>query len=112
MSNLPRVAKEQGRKFYEEVVKPAMNKNLYPHEVQSAIFSQLLAYETLLKPEYRLRIDRWINGTIFTYVVKADSGNPPGCQCWELVTRPITTTKQIDEMLTDFWADVPAEYKI
>lgn len=89
-----------------------MNKTLSPHEAQITIFSKLLAYEKLLKPEFRLRIDRWINGTIFTYVVKTSTGNPPGCQCWELVPRPSTTTKQIDEMLTDVWAELPAKYKI
>lgn len=107
MANRARVAKEQGRKFYEEVVKPTMNKTPYPHEVQSTIFSQLLAYETLLKPEYRLRIDRLRNGTICTYVVEADSGNPFMCKCW----RSISSTKEIGEMLDDFWEEIPAKYK-
>lgn len=89
-----------------------MSKTLYPHEIQAYIFSQLLAYETLLKPEYKLRIDRWRNGTIFTYVVKADTGNPPGCQCWELKQANIATHADIDTHLTLFWEEVPKEYKL
>lgn len=32
MSNFPRVAKEQGRKFHEEVAKPAVNKRFIVQE--------------------------------------------------------------------------------
>lgn len=89
-----------------------MSKNLYPHEIQTAIFSQLLAYETLIKPEFKLRIDRWRNGTIFTYIVKTETGTPSGCQCWEFKPTNIFTLADVDAHLHLFWKDVPKQYKI
>lgn len=88
-----------------------MNKALHPHEIQIAVFRQLLTYETLLKPEYKLRIDRLHCGIIFTYIVKISRGTHNGCLCWKLDPANISTSADVDKHLNLFWDDVPKYYK-
>ena len=88
-----------------------MKNALHPHEIQTAVFRQLLTYETLLKPEYKLRIDRLISGVLFVYVITPDTGTPHGCLYWKLNPANISTFADVDEHLNLFWDEVPQYYK-
>ena len=88
-----------------------MSKTLYPVEVQLDLFRQLLTYETLLKPEFRLRIDRFHRGALFVYVVKNGTANiPAGCNTWTFEPT-LKTEKELDEAMATFWQEVPQKFK-
>lgn len=88
-----------------------MNKALHPHEIQIAIFSQLLTCETLLKPEYKMSIDRCCNGTFLVYILRTDKGKPSTLFCWKLERANISTSEDVEEHIRLFWEDVPNRYK-
>lgn len=90
-----------------------MSKTLYPVEVQLDLFRQLLTYETLLNPEYRLRIDKFHTGSLFVYVIKNDTcGTPAGVQTWTFEPTVLKTAKAIDEAMATFWQEVPQKFKL
>lgn len=53
MSNRARVAKEQGRKFYEEVVKPAMNERYVVEKYTGKDFELYAILDTKTQLTYR-----------------------------------------------------------
>lgn len=90
-----------------------MTTPLYPVEVQSLLFRQLLAYETLLKPEYRLRIQKIISDELFVLIIKADKwASLAYAQTWAFNPHTIPTTKKLDATLAKFWKEVPQKYKL
>ena len=89
-----------------------MNKALYPHEIQIATFSQLLTCETLLKPEYKMSIDRCCTGTFLVYILRTDKGKPSTLFYWKLEPANISTAADVEEHIRLFWDDVPNRYKI
>ena len=88
-----------------------LNKALHPHEIQIATFSQLLTCETLLKPEYKMRIDRCCTGTFLVYILRTDKGKPSSLFCWKLKPANISTAEDVEEHIRLFWEDVPNQYK-
>lgn len=89
-----------------------MTTHLYPVEVQCHVFRQLLTYETLLKPELCLRIDKFSTGALFVYVVKNDSqGTPAGVDTWTFDPTRIKTAKELDEAMSTFWQEMPQKFK-
>lgn len=88
-------------------------QTMYPHDVQLAIIRQLITYETLLKPKYKLRIDRFSNGDIFTYIVKNDSNNTPAwVKCWQIKSKRLHSMPDIDAELHIVWSEIDPKFKI
>lgn len=87
-----------------------MTHPLYPVEVQSLLFRQLLAYETLLNHENKLQITKQGSGNLLVCVVNSDTG----CflRTWLLNPHTIQTTKELDAALAEFWNEVPPKYKL
>lgn len=85
-----------------------MTHPLYPVEVQSLLFRQLLAYEPLLNPEIKLQITRQASGNLLVCLVDT------GCflRTWLLDPHTIQTTKELDAALAKFWNEVPQKYKL
>jgi hypothetical protein len=86
-------------------------KSLYPAEIQKAIFSQLLAYETLLQPEYRFYIERWRDGTILVEVIESRDGERIPRGGWQFIPRDGQTTADLDKQLEIFWKITPSHFK-
>ena len=84
-----------------------MNKELHLHEIQIAIFRKLLTCETLLKPEYRMSIDRSCSGHFFVYILRPFKGRPSTAFCWKLAPANISTSSDVEEHIRLFWDDVP-----
>lgn len=90
-----------------------MTTPLYPVEAQSLLFRQLLTYETLLKPEYRLRIQKIISDELFVLIIKTDKwASLAYAQTWAFDPHTIQTTKELDAALAKFWNEVPQKYKL
>lgn len=87
-----------------------MTHPLYPVEVQSRLFRQLLAYETLLDSEYKLYIERYASGYLLVSIVNIATGcyRSP----WAFNPHTIQTTKELDAALAEFWNEVPPRYKL
>lgn len=88
-----------------------MNETLTPREIQIAIFSQLLTCETLLKPEYKMSIDRRFPGTFFVYILRRYKGRPSTLFCWKLEPANISSSADVEDHIRLFWDDVPNRYK-
>lgn len=89
-----------------------MTDPLYPVEVQSLLFRQLLAYETLLKPKYRLHIQKIVSDKLFVLIVKNDKWADTACaQTWAFDPHTLQTTKELDAALSKFWNEVPQKFK-
>lgn len=86
-----------------------MNETLSPHEIQIAIFSQLLTCETLLNPEYKMSIDRRFPGTFLVYILRTYKGRP--FFCWKLKPANISTSADVEDHIRLFWDDVPNRCK-
>lgn len=80
-------------------------KYLYNHEVQLAIFQQLLTYETLLKEVCIMDISRPSPGMFWIYVYPA--GHPEQAHSGGVDPLPITTAKHVDEAVARWWQSVP-----
>lgn len=90
-----------------------MTTPLYPVEAQCHVFRQLLAYETLLKPEYRLRIQKIISDELFVLIIKTDKwASLAYAQTWAFDPHTIQTTKELDAALAKFWNEVPQKFKL
>lgn len=87
-------------------------KHLYPAEIQKAIFSQLLAYETLLQPEYRFYIERWRDGSILVEVIESRDGERIPRGGWQFIPRDGQTPADLDKQLEIFWKSTPPHFKI
>lgn len=87
-----------------------MTTSLYPVEVQSLLFRQLLAYETLLKPEYKLYIERHTSGNLWVTVINIETYF---CKpAWKFDPYTIPTAKKLDAALAEFWNEVPQKFKL
>lgn len=87
-----------------------MTTPLYPVEVQSLLFRQLLAYETLLNHEYRLHIKRYPSGNLGVSIVNIATGDYQSP--WILNPHTLQTTKELDAAIAKFWNEVPQKYKL
>ena len=90
-----------------------MTTPLYPVEALCHVFRQLLAYETLLKPKYRLHIQKIVSNKLFVLIIKTDKwASPAYAQTWAFNPHTLQTTKELDAALSKFWNEVPQKYKL
>lgn len=80
--------------------------------IQTELFHELVSMEPLLKPNFRLKIDKWANDILFTYLVDRTSGQPiPTGKHWKINPHTITKADQITAEINRIWDAIPAECK-
>lgn len=89
-----------------------MSKELYPVEVQVLLFRQLLAYETLLKPEYCLHISKCSSDSLFVYIIEKCTHTIAYDKIETFSPHILQTAKELDAALAKFWNEVPQKFKI
>lgn len=93
-------------------MKATPEQTMYPHEVQIAIFKQLLTYEILLKPGIYFHIHRHKNGKMFALPEGKISEEIDAVPLFVLDEENYHDSISIDLALQEYWEEIPSALKI
>lgn len=77
--------------------------------IQSELFHELVSMETLLKPEYKFQMTRFLNGHMT--VILFDTNECMTVGTYDVEPRDITTPHDITAEINRIWDEIPAECK-
>lgn len=77
--------------------------------IQSELFHELVSMEPLLKPKYRLGVDKWPDGNMNVWLFNRDKNMT--CEYWRITPHTFTKGDQITAEINRIWDAIPAECK-